>query len=252
MQPTAERLRRDAAEEPAKRGRGRVQEEVFQRLRRGLMVGAFAPGQLMSLRKLATSFGTSPMPIREALTRLVVTNALEGTPNGSVRVPRLTPTRLKELFGVRELIEGLATETACRNATPALVKTLSDVNAELLVAISKRNLLGCLSANQRFHFTLYEAAGSEVLMPLVESLWLQFGPTMYLTLLSPDMPWDASAHVDILEGLRTKKPAVAKRGLLRDIRNSASTLIPALSEQEPANLLSAPFDDLYFGNRNSQ
>jgi DNA-binding GntR family transcriptional regulator len=250
MHPIVDRLRH-ATEEPAKLGRGRVQEEVFQRLRRGLMVGAFVPGHVMSLRKLATSFGTSPMPVREALTRLVVNNALEGTPSGSVRVPRLTPARLKELFAVRELIEGLATETACRNATPALVKTLSDINAELLVAISKRNLLGCLSSNQRFHFTLYEAAGSEILMPLVESLWLQFGPTLYLTLLSPDMPWDASAHADILEGLRAGKPAVAKRALLRDIRNTASSLIPALSDQESANLLSAPFNDLYFGNRNS-
>jgi len=238
----------DTAEEPNRRARGSVPEEVFQRLRRGLMVGAFVPGQVMSLRKLAASFGTSPMPIREALTRLVVINALEDTSSGSVRVPRLTPKKLNELFTVRELIEGLATEMACRNCTPALLKALTAINGELLDAIAKRNLIGCLSSNQRFHFTLYEAAGSEVIMPLVESLWLQFGPTMYLSLLSPDMPWDASAHVEILEGLQAKKPAIAKRGVLRDIRNTAQSLAPALVEPEAASLLSAPLDDLYFGN----
>ncbi|VTU36067.1 GntR family transcriptional regulator [Variovorax sp. PBL-E5] len=248
MEQTAERQRQEAVEEPTKRGRGRVQEEVFQRLRRGLMVGAFVPGQVMSLRKLASSFGTSPMPIREALTRLVVTNALEDTANGSVRVPRLTPKKLNELFAVRELVEGLAAEMACRNGTPALLKTLTTINNELLDAIAKRNLLGCLSSNQRFHFTLYQAADTEVLMPLVESLWLQFGPTMYLSLLSPDIPWDASAHLEILEGMHTKKPAVAKRGVLRDIRNTGRSLVPALGEPEAANLLSAPLDDLYFGS----
>jgi DNA-binding GntR family transcriptional regulator len=248
MEHIAERHRQDAVEEPTKRGRGRVQEEVFQRLRRGLMVGAFVPGQVMSLRKLASSFGTSPMPIREALTRLVVINALEDTANGSVRVPRLTPKKLNELFAVRELVEGLATEMACRNCTPALAKTLTGINDELLDAIAKRNLLGCLSSNQRFHFTLYQASDTEVLMPLVESLWLQFGPTMYLSLLSPDMPWDASAHLEILEGLNTKKPAVARRGVLRDIRNTGRSLVPALGEPEATNLLSAPLDDLYFGS----
>ncbi|SCK20209.1 DNA-binding transcriptional regulator, GntR family [Variovorax sp. HW608] len=248
MEKIASRRQADIAEEPSKRARGSVPEEVFQRLRRGLMVGAFVPGQVMSLRKLAASFGTSPMPIREALTRLVVINALEDTTSGSVRVPRLTPKKLNELFAVRELIEGMATEMACNNCTPALLKSLTNINNDLLEAIAKRNLIGCLSSNQRFHFTLYEASGTEVVMPLVESLWLQFGPTMYLSLLSPDMPWDASAHVEILEGLRAKKPGVAKRGVLRDIRNTAQSLAPALAELQATDLLSAPLDDLYFGN----
>ncbi|MCY1250882.1 hypothetical protein D9M72_645730 [compost metagenome] len=85
-------------------------------------------------------------------------------------------------------------------------------------------------------------------MPLIESLWLQFGPTMYLSLLSPDMPWDASAHVEILEGLKAKKPVIAKRGVLRDIRNTALSLAPALGAQQTSDLLTAPLDDLYFGN----
>ena len=238
----------DTADPPGKRNRGRVQGEVFQRLRRGLMVGAFAPGQVMSLRKLASSFGTSAMPIREALTRLVMTNALEGTLNGSVRVPRLTPGRLRELFAVRELIEGMAIESACRNRTPALIEALDEINRELVDAIAKRNILDCLSSNQRFHFTLYEAANSEVLMPLIESLWLQFGPTMYLSLLSPDMPWDASAHVEIMEGLHLGKPALAKRALINDLRTTGSALIAAMASMRSIGLLSSPLDDLYFGN----
>jgi DNA-binding GntR family transcriptional regulator len=248
MPRTAEAARAPTAVTPTKRARGHVQNQVFERLRRGLMVGAFMPGQVMSLRKLANSFGTSPMPIREALTRLVVVNALEETTNGSVCVPRPTPERLSELFSVRELLEGAAAEAACRNCTPALIEALTEVNAELLAAIAKRNVLGCLSSNQRFHFTLYEAAGSEVLMPLIESLWLQFGPTMYLSLLSPEMPWDASAHIEILEGLRTAKPAVARRGVLNDIRTTGRALVPAMAAHASIGLLSTRLDDLYFGS----
>lgn len=212
------------------------------------MVGAFMPGQLMSLRKLATTFGTSPMPVREALTRLVVINALEDTESGTVRVPKLTNKRLLEIFEVRELVEGLATETACRKVKSERIKSLKAINDELLDAIDKRNLLGSLALNQRFHFTLYEGADSEVLMPLIESLWLQFGPTMYLSFLSPDTPWDASAHLEILEGLQTGKPSVAKRGVLRDIRTTRASLEPALADQDALKVLSAPLDDLYFGS----
>lgn len=248
MPRIAEAERAESAAQPPKRVRGHVQNQVFERLRRGLMVGAFMPGQVMSLRKLATSFGTSPMPIREALTRLVVANALEETTNGSVCVPRLTPARLTEIFSVRELLEGAAVEAACRNCTPALIEVLTGINGELLDAIAKRDVLGCLSSNQRFHFTLYEAAGSEVLMPLIESLWLQFGPTMYLSLLSPDMPWDASAHFEILEGLSTAKPATARRGVLNDIRTTRRALVPAMASHASVGLLSSRLDDLYFGS----
>lgn len=244
----AEAEREKTNEQPAKRVRGHLQNQVFERLRRGLMVGAFAPGQVMSLRKLATGFGTSPMPVREALTRLVVVNALEETTNGSVCVPRLTPSRLAEIFSVRELLEGAAAEGACRNSTPALVDDLTEINTELLEAIAKRNVLGCLSANQRFHFRLYGASASEVLLPLIESLWLQFGPTMYLSLLSPDMPWDASAHFEILDGLKAAKPAMARRGVLSDIRTTGRSLIPAMASRPSLGLLSSPLDDLYFDN----
>ena len=248
MPRSASIARNDADAPSPKRVRGQLQNRVFEQLRRGLMVGAFVPGQVMSLRKLATAFGTSPMPVREALTRLVVASALEETANGSVCVPRLTPARLAELFAVRELLEGAAGEAACRHCTPELIGELASINDELLAAIARRNLIGCLSLNQRFHFVLYEAAQSDVLMPLIESLWLQFGPTMYLSLLSPEMPWDASAHAVILEGLRTRKPAVTKRGVLTDIRNTGHSLVPAMASRATVGMLSSSLDDLYFGS----
>jgi DNA-binding GntR family transcriptional regulator len=220
---------------------------VFQRLRSGLMAGAFKPGQVMSLRKLAEQFGTSPMPVREALARLVVVNALEETAGHSVCVPRPKPRRLAEIFEVRELLEGRAASEACRKCTPELIASLTHANKELLAAIAARNLQGCLSWNQRFHFTLYDGAESEVLMPLIESLWLQFGPTMYLSLLQPETPWDASAHLDILEGLRTNSPSLTKRGVVKDVRTTGGVLMRALAGPNLSNVLSSIPNELYFG-----
>lgn len=207
--------------------RGHVYEQVLHYMRRGLMVGAFVPGQVMSLRKLAAGFGTSPMPIREVLSRLVAANALEGTKGGSVRVPRLSAEKLADLFAVRELLEGMATELAAKHATAALISELSSINKQLLTAIEKRDILHCLSNNQKFHFTLYKASGSEVLMPLIESLWLQFGPTMYMSLLIPSVPWDASDHDIILQALKDGNAASAKRSIVHDIRTTGKALLSA-------------------------
>jgi DNA-binding GntR family transcriptional regulator len=217
---------------------------VLQKLRKGLMVGAFVPGQVMSLRKLAASLGTSPMPIREAFKHLIAANALEELPNHSVRVARLSPERTAELFRVREVVEGMAAKIACENVTPELIHKLDGINRQLITAIGKRDILDCLAQNQSFHFTLYQAAGSATLMPLIESLWLQCGPTMYFSLLSPAMPWDASAHADILRGLRAKKPSLVQRALAQDMRTTAKNLLRSAKMQQVHNFSSAVFSDL--------
>jgi DNA-binding GntR family transcriptional regulator len=195
------------------------------------MVGAFLPGQVMSLRKLAARLGTSPMPVREVLSRLVAAKVLEETRGGSVMVPRLDPEKLSDLFSVRELLEGEAAERAAKKATPALISELTAINKSLLQAIAKRDILNCLSYNQNFHLTLYHSSDSEVLGPLIETLWLQFGPTMYMSLLIPSMPWNASAHESVLEALKTKNAAAVKRGVISDIRGTCRALLSIKSAQ---------------------
>jgi len=230
-----------------KHPRGHVQEHVLRFMRRGLMAGAFLPGQVMSLRKLAASFGTSPMPVREVLSRLVAANALEETKGGSVRVPRLSPEKLQDLFSVRELLEGSAAERATQNVTHDLVVKLTALNDQLLTAIEERNILACLSSNQKFHLTLYGAAKSDVLMPLIESLWLQFGPTMYISLLIPSMPWNAAAHDDILQALKDKSPEKVREGIVQDIHATCKALL-SVAEPDGLELPFANAPELRFGD----
>jgi DNA-binding GntR family transcriptional regulator len=205
--------------------RGAIQDGVLAKLRRGLMVGAFIPGQVISIRRLAALVGTSPMPVRDALSQLLAATALEELPNRSVRVPVLSSSRLQELFAVREAIECMAARRACDHVTPALIKSLKQINKELVAAIHARSFYETLDANQRFHFTLYRAAQSEVLMPLIESLWLQCGPTLYFSLGSPNTPWTASEHKKIIAGLTKRDGGQVTAAVARDIRSTAAHLL---------------------------
>src|SRR5688572_32929422 len=93
---------RKAVKRAAPRRSGEMQDRVLAQLQRALMIGAFVPGQRISLRKLAESFGTSAMPVREAINQLVAANVLEMLPNRTVCVPRMTASRFEELSRVRE------------------------------------------------------------------------------------------------------------------------------------------------------
>ena len=64
--------------------RNTLNEEVYEQLKQALMTGRIAPGATMTIRSLAASFGISPMPVREALRRLVAEHVLFLLPNRSV------------------------------------------------------------------------------------------------------------------------------------------------------------------------
>jgi DNA-binding GntR family transcriptional regulator len=220
-------------------GRGKVQDRVLTSLRYGLMSGLFVPGQVFSLRKLAASLGTSPMPIRESLSRLVAANALEELPNRSVRVPRLNATSLSQLFEMRTLIEGVATRVACEKVTDKLLEKLERLNQSIIEAHGRGDMAEVLRANQKFHFAIYGHADSDIMMPLIESLWLRSGPTMYYSLNSPGL-WDASSHVKILEAMAARAPENARAAMVEDILKTGDYLV----EKASTRTNSGPFADL--------
>lgn len=153
-----------------------LQERLYQRIREGLLEGRFQPGERLKIRDLAAQWGTSPMPVRAALQRLVAEGALEGEPQRSVRVPSMTRERYQNIFQVRLGLEGLAVELATPNLTPADMAELRDCVQRMDLAIEQRQVQDYLEANSRFHLSLYGACGNPVLLRSIESLWLQIGP----------------------------------------------------------------------------
>ncbi|WJN59660.1 GntR family transcriptional regulator [Pseudomonas sp. SO81] len=153
-----------------------LQERLYQRIREGLLAGRFQPGERLKIRDLAAEWGTSPMPVRAALQRLVAEGALEGEPQRSVRVPLMTRERYQNIFQVRLGLEGLAVELATPHLSPADMAELRDCVQRMDLAIEQRQVQDYLEANSRFHLRLYGACGNPVLLRSIESLWLQIGP----------------------------------------------------------------------------
>lgn len=70
---------------------GTLGQRVYNELRDFLMVGGVQPGEKITLRQLTSAFGTSLMPVREAVQRLAAEGALEVLPNRAIRVPIMRP-----------------------------------------------------------------------------------------------------------------------------------------------------------------
>jgi DNA-binding GntR family transcriptional regulator len=81
-----------------------LNDRVYREMRTMIMSGGFEPGSELTLRALAQALQVSLMPVRDAISRLVVERALEMLPNRTVIVPEITADRFLEIRRVRLLL----------------------------------------------------------------------------------------------------------------------------------------------------
>ncbi|WP_245514945.1 GntR family transcriptional regulator [Jiella endophytica] len=205
-----------------------MQQRVYDLLRGSLIEGQFEAGEMMRIQDLAARLETSTMPVREALGRLVAEQALEALPNRSVRVPLLTRERLDDVARARILVEGEAVRLAVPRLTGAEIEALAAITRDYDTAMTRPDDHGRRAAyNHAFHFAIYRAAGSKVLIPIIESLWLQSGPFIRASASIYDGSDGLSAthhHWAIIEALRRGDGKAATAALKQDIDRALDLL----------------------------
>lgn len=204
-------------------------EYVYSALKQSFMVGEFEPGQRITLPLLAEAFGTSQMPIREAMNRLVVARAVEALPRRSMRVPEATRARLQALLPLRLLLEGEATQLAvARAGGAALADELEGINRQMDAAVPNDDRKAYLRLNQQFHFLLYRNCGNEDLIDVIESLWMRYGPLMNVVRSQVLSNTGHELHDAIIAGVRAQDGEAARRALVSDIDDAAKSIKAAI------------------------
>ncbi len=142
------------------------------------MHGGMAPGEALTLRGVGQEYKVSMTPAREAISRLIAEGALQSSASGRVSTPELTSERLEELASIRALLEPELAARALPRAHNALIERLFIFNTGVNEMIVKDDAMGYVKANLEFHRTLYLRAQAPAMLALLETVWLQAGPTM--------------------------------------------------------------------------
>ncbi|MDA4848317.1 GntR family transcriptional regulator [Hoeflea poritis] len=205
--------------------RATLQEQIYRQLRDRIMSGFFQPGQALSTRSVAEAVGVSVMPVRDALRRLEVENALVVGHNRALEIPRLDTETLNEISATRIALEGLAVERAQPALGQADIGALEDICAQMTESIRSGDTDGYLAANWAFHSRIYRCASDGILLSFIESLWLRMGP--YFRLTAGDRAHLDNAmiiHHDIVQALEKGDAASARSGIVADIEAAVHDL----------------------------
>ncbi|RWX61788.1 GntR family transcriptional regulator [Mesorhizobium sp. M2A.F.Ca.ET.039.01.1.1] len=204
-------------------------EHVYEELKRSIMMAEFSPGQKLKLEELANAFGTSHMPVREALNRLVMARALESAPRRSMFIPDASVERLRNLLSLRTDLEGKAVGMTVAQRLPNLADILAQINARMDLEAA-RGALGTktyLQLNHRFHFTLYERCGNPELVNLIELLWMRYGPLLSLLKTTPISFSGHRHHAEIIDAVRESDKDSAVKSLVADLEEAGNAIASA-------------------------
>ena len=196
---------------------GPTHERVFRSLRARIMHGEIVPGQAMTIRGIADEFDVSMTPAREAVRRLTAEGALSMSKTGRVTAPLLNTERIEELASIRALLEPELAARAQPRAHLALIERLQNINTTIEHAIVQNDAVGYIRANLEFHRTLYLRAQAPAMLAMVETVWLQMGPTMSALYARLQRPNAAGNHRTAIAALRAGDEPGLKLAIRADV-----------------------------------
>ncbi|PUE62711.1 GntR family transcriptional regulator [Limnohabitans sp. 2KL-17] len=205
--------------------------DVYEQFKELLISGRMMPGEQISLRGMAEGLGVSVMPVREAVQRLTAEQALEITPNRSLRVPQMSVSQFREITSIRKNLEGLAAATAAQCLSDEDTQKIVMWHESFVREMKNETPDGArlISLNKELHFAIYRGAKMPVMMQLIEALWLRIGPILNYDMRSGPVRVNQRTalthHASMVDSILKKDVEGARQALEADIQSAADFII---------------------------
>lgn len=186
-----------------------LKESTYELIRKLLLRGDIAVGEIYSANALAKELNISNSPVREAMTSLVERGLMETVRNRGFKVLQLTDADIEEIFQLRELVETEAARVVARkhlNESQKLrLRELAAHTDELCADADAAHLFEYLEADQQFHLYLVSLTGNSRWVDLVERLRDQSRANgLYARFISSGQEFKSSvSHASLVDAILT-------------------------------------------------
>ena len=224
----------------------RLYHSVADQIMQMIDDGAFPPGsRLPGERDLAERFDVSRVTVREAEIALQALGYLDIRTGSGVYVLKppadagneaFPAVSAFELTEARQLFEAEAAALAARQIDEATLQQL-EVLVERMSSTDPANEEDSQQADREFHQTIAAASGNTAVRYVIETLWkmrLQIPEvrSVHAAICAAEDAADREAeHASILEALKARDPAAARRAMQDHFRRLLGSMIDVTEEQ---------------------
>lgn len=213
---------------------GNVRQRLYQVLRQSIIRMVLAPGQALSEKEIADTFGVSRQPVREAFIRLSESGLLEVRPQRGTYVVRISREAVMEARFVREAVEAAVAKSAAKHGLDELVlDELNELIERQRRCAPPKDYARFFQLDEEFHRTLSLGAGHDAAWRVTEEVKAQLDRVRYLSIPeSTPIPKLTDQHQLIVDAIAQQRPDAAEQAMCAHQREILHSL-PELMRRFP-------------------
>lgn len=206
----------------------RLADDVYEQILSAIVNGQIVPGERLIQEKIAAEINISRTPVREALLRLEQEGILEISGRKGFSIRKVSENEVRQLYVVREAIEGYAARAVARVKDPAQLAAIKEkVDAELDEDLTDVEV--DFRVNRAIHRTIVEQLDNPMLLDMFDRVWGR-GVSLWLfaATRNDQGPLEPMRHQELYKAISKGDPDSAQRAMIDHIREGLERQLKGL------------------------
>lgn len=203
---------------------------LVQALRDDIVTLVLKPGDAISESDIATKYGVSRQPVREAFIRLSQQGLLLIRPKRATVVKKISPDGVRQSRFIRESIEVETIRRVVAEGNGEAKSVLDAIIVEQEAAAAKDDTFQFHLLDERFHRTLARLAGVEYAWQMVDDHKMQLDRVRYLTLDLSSKDRAIAEHKAIVDAVSRGDLAASEAAMRAHLGRAEALLGQTISE----------------------
>lgn len=191
-------------------------EQAYEELRLRIITNDVAPGEILNEKDLMAQLGIGRSPLREILFRLQEENLIKPLPRLGYMVTTVDIFEVRDLVELRRELEGYAGYLAAQRITPVQLQKLRTMIHEAQAETTGEQDFSNITEyfDTRFHSLLYQAAGNQKLVKILQDLHIvMLRIWFHVGLDAIGFAHQAQNFYEVLQALEQGEPAKARTAM---------------------------------------
>ena len=204
---------------------------LADRIKAGIIRWRYPPGGSLRETDLATEYGASRGPVREALRILELQGLVVHAQRRGFKVKHYTADDLRHLYHLRAQLEAEVIDALSTKDVGSLCDALDRTNAVMRDFAVRRDLEGYFSTNIEFHQLMIDSTESSVLRTILHQVNAMSLPVRFI-LLSNEFSGraDYEYHREITDAIRGRNFKLARKMTVDHITANLARVIDVYAD----------------------
>jgi len=203
-------------------------EKAYSAIKQEILSNQLRAGDAIPVERFVKTLRLSRTPVREATLRLEREGLIDIRPRLGTFVSHLDLRKIRDMYGVRRLLEGEAAREAAKRGPLNEFLALRDELAAF-EETGELDIQGMSETGQKLHQLIVAHCGNEVLREMIESLQDHFTRFRRLSIQIPDKVLSSHhEHLEILNSLICRDADEAPKLIHRHFDHASQFLLESL------------------------